>query len=121
MYDEIATIAKAERGIAGSFFWSAVGPAFREPDAFSVRLQAVPRRQDQGLAAQFSNLVEGSSAHVFQGLRPLEHPQLPSETGAVEADKSKDVLVDAVLCLIIDHAFQMSSLNVSWLPECPMM
>lgn len=128
MCDEILALAKAERGIGGSFFWSAVGPAFSEPDAFSVALRVIPQKQAQDLAAQLSYLVEGSINHVLQGSGhgvsqedDLEHPCSDPNVAEEEPETSGGLSDEAVLSLIVDHASHMSSLNVGWLPECPVM
>ena len=125
VYDEITTLARAERGVTGSFFWSAVGPAFLEPDSFSVRLQPIPQRQAQGLAAQISCLVEGSGAHASQVSAPQEGTlqHLCSHSNNVEAgaEYNDSAADEAILRVVVEHTSQMSSLNASWLPECPVM
>ena len=125
VYDEILAAAKAGEGFAGSFFWSAVGPAFAEPDAFSLKLAPIPRRQAEGLGAHISYLVEGSGTHLMQRAEPEEDTLelCSSHMSATERSTGRDEedQIEAVIRIIMDHASQMSSLNVSWLPECPVM
>lgn len=127
VYNEVLAIARAEGGLVGTFFWSAISPTFTEPDEFAVTLHRVPARDQQEPESQDLYLVEGSGALYMPSHAALERVKEQSDAGdspPSERMNSSDVenANDAVLLDIIQrHAISMSSLNAGWLPDCQLM
>ena len=127
--------AKQEDGIAGSFFWSAIGSTVPDHDGFSVRLRppAQQRRQQSAMAggpkAGMCEAVKDGAEHASQhppnggmhGWADSEGPVL-SENGPQQGASGGAEWPDVtVIRLIKAHGNEMVSLSGGWGQDCTFM
>lgn len=133
MYGDIVASARADSGLVGSFFWSAVGSTYKEVDDFSISMNPSSGEDDHIVTEESSladpeNLPSGSP-HGSVCIEPQEKPQnVATSVSAGQAaltvppnltDRTAED--ERTVQTIRKHAATLASLDASWVSECLQM